>query len=157
MADIIDPYCMSLIFSLFKNSMWFSFFSLFWSICQRQIVSNPRSRWWIFSAWQRSIPTIYCINRIFRRTFFGMHCKSKRAVLISGRGDLCWKDDLNTCEEIDRRSPHTGHNINGYEGSLQSFYLSICDVSPYFFLLWLIRNLTMIRNKSCRHSNGHER
>jgi hypothetical protein len=33
-----------------------------------------------------------------------------------------------------RRIPNTGHNIQGYEESLASFYLSVADVSKEYFL-----------------------
>ncbi len=34
-----------------------------------------------------------------------------------------------------RRIPNVGHAISGYLDSLQSFYLSVSDVSQYFMLL----------------------
>ena len=33
-----------------------------------------------------------------------------------------------------RRIPNVGHGILGYQDSLASFYLSVCDVSSFFYI-----------------------
>ncbi len=43
-----------------------------------------------------------------------------------------------------RRIPNTGHSIRGYEDSLSSFYMSVADVSRYYFR-FLVNNVQMQR------------
>jgi hypothetical protein len=58
-----------------------------------------------------------------------MICKKQLVALILGKRNVDYKQKLNTNTYISRRIPNVDHSISGYQESLQSFFLSVYDVS----------------------------
>jgi hypothetical protein len=58
-------------------------------------------------------------------------------------------------EFFSRRIPNMAHGLSGYQDSLISFYLSVCDVSRYFLLLFKWNILKKSRTQVFHHGCGH--
>jgi hypothetical protein len=62
------------------------------------------------------------------RTSFGMIYKKQRVILFSGKTNVNEEKKKDTIF-FSRRVPNVNHSILGYQDSLESFYISACDVS----------------------------